>query len=168
MTMIRFELKEFSKFRCHQLFSYDKVSGFPVWNKVPREFYCSDKVYNSRNDLMTGRPAMTGARKGGYFVKIPFYNITLNVAKLVWFWHFGYIPKTRIYFLNDSCFDTRIENLTLQKPHKYLHEGIVIVPKKNKFYLKVCSGKDEFEMGPYKSLDIAIEKRNKASGVFGI
>lgn len=127
-----------------------------------------NKINRSNNALSKSKAGSIDIQRG--YVKIGINNKNYYLHRVIWLWHFGYIPKV-IDHINGNRSDNRIENLrdvntqentknsSLRKDNKSGYVGVQWYPSRNKWVAYININKKRKTIGYFVNKKDAIKTR---------
>lgn len=139
----------------HQIFDYDKETGYLIWKINKDPFKCKGKIAGSVDSI-------------GYRI-IVIDGVNYKSHRVVWLYHNGCWPEDQIDHINRNKDDNRIENLRecstkencqnrkKQRNNTSGHTGVNWSKSCNKWRVEICVNRKGKYLGLYENLEEAIQ-----------
>jgi hypothetical protein len=165
----------------HSILTYDSDTGDFYWKPRPREWFNSDRVWNSfnarfANKKVTQKPRLISPNYLQQSINLLGRNRT--ASRIAWFMHYGEWPEHTIDHINGDSTDNRIENLR-DVSHKENSRNMarfstnttgvagVSITKYGKFKARIKADGESIHLGNYETLEEAAAARKEAEIKYG-
>jgi hypothetical protein len=95
-----------------KVFAYNDATGKLHWKYRPKETFASPMAMQTFAKRFAGKVAQSHIDRGTPCVTLS--GKTYRIRNLVWLYHHGYLPETRVRGVDGDKMNTRIENLSLE------------------------------------------------------